>query len=252
MAGVGAVESLLKRDRLVVLASLAVVAAFAWVYLIALATQTAEMMRLKPWTPVDALLMFVMWAVMMVGMMVPSATPMILLYARVRRRRATGARPDVPTASFFLGYIAMWTGFSAAATTLQWALERAALLSPTMVSASPLLAGAVLILAGLYQVTPVKEACLNRCRSPIDFLSRRWRHGSWGAFVMGVEHGAFCVGCCWFLMGLLFVGGVMNLLWVAAIALFVLIEKVTPYGRLSSRVSGALLAVAGLFAIVQA
>jgi predicted metal-binding membrane protein len=261
---VGALESLLRRDRMIVLTCLAVVSAVAWAYLVVLGVQMAaatsdggssgmaDMVRLKPWTALDAALMLVMWAVMMVGMMVPSATPMILLYARVRRKRARGAWPYVPTGAFLLGYLVAWTGFSAMATALQWALEQAALLSPMMVSASPLFGGAVLISAGLYQVTPAKQACLRRCRSPVEFLSRHWRHGAWGAFVMGVVHGTFCVGCCWILMGLLFVGGVMNLLWVLAIAVFVLIEKVAPYGHLTGRVAGAVLAGAGLYLIVQA
>ena len=148
---------------------------------------------------------------MMVGMMLPSATPMVLLYARVCRKSLDMAAPD--TGAFVMGYVAVWTLFSAAATALQWGLEQAALLSPTMTSASPFFAGMVLVLAGLYQWTPAKQACLSRCRSPVEFLSTHWRPGAGGAFAMGLRHGAFCVGCCWALMALLFVGGVMNLLW---------------------------------------
>jgi predicted metal-binding membrane protein len=196
--------------------------------------------------------MFLMWAVMMVAMMVPSAAPMILLFAAIHRKQRERGRGFAPVSAFVAGYIAIWSAFSLAATLLQWGLEQAALLSPMMVGTSPMLGGGLLVVAGLYQWTPLKQACLRYCRSPIQFLSHGMRKGSGGAFVMGLEHGAYCVGCCWILMGLLFVGGVMNLLWVAAIAVFVLLEKVLPFGVLGGRVTGALLALAGLIVLFLA
>jgi predicted metal-binding membrane protein len=205
----------------------------------------------KPWGALDFLLMFLMWAIMMVAMMLPGATPMILLFAAINRKQRERGHPYAPLGAFVAGYIAVWSAFSMGATLLQWGLERAALLSPMMVSTSPLLGGGLLVVAGVYQWTPLKHACLKHCRSPLHFLSRGLRKGAGGALVMGLEHGAFCVGCCWFLMGLLFVGGVMNLLWVAAIAAFVLFEKVLPHGVLAGRLSGALLVLAGLLAIWQ-
>jgi predicted metal-binding membrane protein len=193
--------------------------------------------------------MFLMWTVMMVGMMTPAAAPMILLYAMVLRKRAKADSPLIPTAAFFAGYVAVWVAFSAAATGAQWGLERAALLSPMMISTSTIFAGIVLIVAGVYQWTPYKNVCLSRCREPVWFLSRIWRDGTAGAFRMGLVHGAFCLGCCWLLMALLFVGGVMNLLSVAAITVFVLVEKVAPFGRGIGRAAALGLVALGVFMI---
>ena len=257
-------ESLLKRDRVVLLAGLAGVTGLAWVYLLVTAAEMGGVadagamsameaaLRVKSWSGLDFLLMFLMWAVMMVAMMVPSAAPMILLFAAIHRKQRERGRSFAPVSAFVAGYIAIWSAFSLAATLLQWGLEQAALLSPMMVGTSPMLGGGLLVVTGLYQWTPLKQACLRYCRSPIQFLSHGMRKGSGGAFVMGLEHGAFCVGCCWILMGLLFVGGVMNLLWVAAIAVFVLLEKVLPFGVLGGRVTGALLALAGLIVLFLA
>ena len=252
-------EFVLKRDRTIVLTGLIGVTGLAWVYLFAMAAETGEMsmdgamaaLQVRPWGALDFLLMFLMWAVMMVAMMVPGAAPMILLFAAVNRKQRERGRPFAPVGAFVAGYIAVWSAFSALATLSQWGLEQAALMSPMMVGASPLLGGGLLVVAGIYQWTPLKHACLKHCRSPLHFLAHGMRKGTGGAFVMGLEHGAFCVGCCWVLMGLLFVGGVMNLLWVAAIAAFVLLEKVVPHGVLAGRLSGALLVLAGLFAAFQ-
>jgi predicted metal-binding membrane protein len=251
-----ATEKLLQRDRLVTLGGLAAIAGLAWAYLWALAAEMnmlsdvmAEMARLRPWTADDVGLMFVMWATMMVAMMAPSATPVILLYARVYRGRDNKTQSSAPTGAFFAGYIAVWVGFSLVMTLLQWGMEQAALLSPMMASTSPGLGGLVLIAAGVYQWLPAKNVCLSHCRSPVHFLSTHWRAGALGAFRMGLEHGLYCLGCCWALMLLLFVGGVMNLLWVAAIALFVLIEKVAPFGRAAGQV-GSLLLIAGGVAVI--
>lgn len=249
-------ERLLERDRAVVLGGLVGLTALSWAYMVYLAramgSSGAEMAapRIAGWGPVELALAFVMWAVMMVAMMVPSAAPMVLVFARVNRMRSRGGGrrgPLVPTAVFLAGYVAAWSAFSALATLAQWALHQAALLSPMMVATSPALGGALLVAAGVFQWTPLKHACLARCRSPLGFIMSRWREGSGGALAMGLEHGAYCVGCCWFLMGLLFVAGVMNLLWVALIAAFVLVEKVAPAPLWTSRAAGLLLTVWGLW-----
>jgi predicted metal-binding membrane protein len=252
-----------RRDRIAVLAELFGVTLLAWLYLVEMATGMVGMpasdmtgggaaMQLQPWTVRDAALMFAMWAVMMVGMMVPTAAPMTLVYAAVARKAAREGTVLAPTAVFVLGYVAMWTGFSAGATAAQWGLERAALLSPMLVTTSPTLGAALLIGAGIYQLTPFKNACLEHCRSPAYFISEHWRPGASGAFRMGLVHGAYCLGCCWILMGLLFFGGVMNLLWIAGITVFVLLEKVAPFGAWGGRVAGLVMIGTGLFAAIAA
>jgi predicted metal-binding membrane protein len=210
-----------------------------------------DMLGVRAWSPADAGLMFLMWAVMMVGMMVPSAAPMTLLYAGVARTAAAQGSPLAPTAVFVSGYLLMWTLFSVAATAAQWGLERAALLSPAMVGTSPVLGAAILIVAGAYQLTPLKASCLRHCRSPAHLLAHGWRDGLGGALRMGFEHGAYCLGCCWALMALLFVGGVMNLLWVAAIAVFVLVEKLVPHGAGGGRLAGVGLLATGVAMLVR-
>ena len=207
-------------------------------------------MALHPWTASDFAMMLLMWAVMMVGMMVPSATPMALVYASVARKARRQGTPVAPTFLFVGGYIIMWCLFSVGATAAQWALERAALLSPHMVATSPALGAVLLGAAGVYQLTPAKDACLRHCRAPAHFLAEHWRPGLAGALRMGLEPGAWCLGCCWILMALLFVGGVMNLLWVAAIALFVLLEKALPLGDRGGRVAGWAMLAAGAVAFL--
>jgi predicted metal-binding membrane protein len=205
-----------------------------------------EMPGLHEWEVTTVLLLFMMWAVMMVAMMVPSAAPMILTFLTVNRRRQATTRPLVPVGIFLLGYLAVWTAYSAVATLAQWGLHEAALLSSTMAATSPVLSGGLLLAAGVFQWTPLKRACLKGCRSPLSFLMSEWRDGTAGAFVMGLRHGAYCVGCCWVLMALLFVAGVMNLLWVAVIALFVMAEKILPRGDLIGHVAGIALVTAGI------
>jgi predicted metal-binding membrane protein len=185
----------------------------------------------------------------MVAMMIPSVTPMILLYASTIRRRDNKHNIMMLTCLFVLGYLAIWTGFSILATIAQWGLHTASLLSPMMVSTSPILGGVILIAAGIFQLTPLKHACLRHCRSPLGFLMTEWRDGESGAFVMGLKHGMYCVGCCWLLMVLLFVTGVMNLLWIAFIAIFVLIEKLVPIGDWVARSAGILLIGYGIWMI---
>jgi predicted metal-binding membrane protein len=202
--------------------------------------------ELHPWSARDALLTFFMWAVMMVGMMVPSAVPMSLLFAQVSRKAAAQGAAVVPTFVFASGYAMAWTLFSVGATALQWWLERTALLTPMLASASPGFGAALLAGAGLYQLSPWKNACLSHCRSPASFVATHWRPGRAGAFRMGLSHGLYCLGCCWILMGLLFFGGVMNLLWVAGLTIFVLVEKLAPRGALVARLAGiAMLVAAG-------
>jgi predicted metal-binding membrane protein len=255
-----ALESVLKRDRWIVAAGLAAVTLLAWIDLARMAISTrsicksmgdmVDMAGIHQWTWGDFALMFWMWVVMMVAMMLPSAAPMILLHARVYRTSVTTPHALAPTAVFASGYVVAWVAFSVVATSLQWGLERGALVSATMVSTSPLLGGVLLLVAGIYQWTPYKRACLRYCRSPVQFVATHWRRGTAGAFYMGLEHGAFCVGCCWALMGLLFLGGVMNFLWIAVIAFFVLLEKVVPRGAQGGRLSGGLMVTVGVLVVL--
>jgi predicted metal-binding membrane protein len=253
----------LHRERLIIGGCLAAMVILAWLYLFQ--TKTAMpgmdmtgmdmpgmvMLDLSKWGPATVLLLFVMWTVMMVAMMVPSATPMILTFLSVNQRRKAADRPYVPTAIFVFGYLAVWTAFSAAATFAEWGLHQAAMLSITMTATNKALNGGLLIAAGIFQWTPLKRACLKACRSPLSFLMSEWREGTAGAFVMGLRHGAYCTGCCWFLMALLFVAGVMNLLWVAVIAVFVMAEKISPKGEFLARVAGIALMIAGTLQLVH-
>jgi len=239
-----------QKQRIAVWTALVGLSALAWIYLIWLAYAMDMSMNgsmgVRPWTSMEFLMMFLMWAVMMVGMMVPTAIPMTLIYAAIARRAQEKGQFVAPTAMFVTGYVLIWTIFSLGATILQWGLDQAALLSPMMVTTSPALGAAILICAGIYQFTPAKNACLDRCRSPANFISDHWQAGSTGALKMGMHHGWFCIGCCWALMLLLFFGGVMNLLWIAVITLFVLLEKVLPAGVQGGRWSGGAMALAGL------
>jgi predicted metal-binding membrane protein len=245
-----------QRQRMAVWAALLGVAALAWIYLIRMAAAMAMPMDaplagVRPWTSGDFLMMFLMWTVMMVGMMLPSAIPMTLIYAGVARQAENQGQYVAPTVLFVNGYLLVWTAFSLAATLLQWALDQAALLSPMMVASSPALGAGILIVAGLYQFTPSKNACLDHCRAPARFISEHWRAGPSGGVRMGLHHGAYCLGCCWALMLLLFFGGVMNLLWIAAITLFVLLEKVLPAGAKGGRWTGVAMVAAGVVALFR-
>ena len=250
----GLLESILRRDRAVIAAALALLALLCWAYLFRLAAAPDHAMAMAPaighWSAADFLAMLAMWWVMMIGMMIPAAAPMILIHARVARQARERGTPFAPTAWFALGYLIAWLGFAAAATTLQWALESALLLNPMSARVAPGLGGALLVAAGLYQWTPLKDACLAYCQSPLGFIQRYGFRAERGAAVrLGLRHGAFCIGCCWALMILLFVGGVMNLLWIAAIAALVLAEKLAA-ARLIQRVSGIALIAAGVALLV--
>ncbi|MEJ1160074.1 DUF2182 domain-containing protein [Prosthecomicrobium sp. N25] len=203
------------------------------------------------WSASYGLLVFAMWWVMMAAMMLPSAWPMLLLFARVNRRSGTPADRLAATGLFGLGYLAAWGGFSLLATGLQAGLEQARLMSPMMVVDNVRLAGLVLLAAGLWQFTPFKARCLGRCRSPLAFLVDRWRDGAGGALRMGLEHGLWCLGCCWVLMALLFVGGIMNLYWIVGLAAFVLVEKNAPFGPAAGRVAGCTLVASGAWLLVR-
>ncbi|HEU4659188.1 MAG TPA: DUF2182 domain-containing protein [Pseudolabrys sp.] len=279
-----ALESVLRRDRMIVAAALAMLIAMAWVYIVALANSMASggmsmggmpmhesasmnmdanagttlggmlAPAFKPWTIVEFTTTFVMWAVMMVGMMMPSAAPMILIYARVGRQAALQGKPFAATGFFAGGYLLAWFLFSLAATGGQWALDRAALLTPMMATTSDVLGALVLIAAGLFQWTPVKDVCLKHCQAPLSFIQHHggFRRDALGSLAIGFRHGTYCVGCCWALMALLFVGGVMNVLWIAGLAIFVLLEKVIPLGRIVSRVAGVALTAWGMWLLVAA
>jgi predicted metal-binding membrane protein len=198
----------------------------------------SAMMQPAVWTPSYAALMFLMWWIMMVAMMLPSASPMILLFARIQRQQQEKGSPFVPTSVFTAGYLVTWGAFSVIAAGAQWGFERAGLLSAMMTSTSGLFAGVLLLAAGIYQLTPLKHTCLRHCRSPIQFITHHWRNGAGGALRMGIDHGAFCLACCWLLMALLFVGGVMNLYWIVGLALFVLLEKTIPAGHWLGSITG--------------
>ena len=244
-------ERIFRRDRALVIIALAALSLVSWIYLAILAADMAagdmslmgmEQMAtmgqamtqtMSGWTLTTFVLMALMWWIMMVGMMVPSAAPMILLFAMITRKQARDENPGLRIALFTAAYLLIWSAFSVAATLAQWALTEAALVSPMMVGTSRWLTIGLLLACGIYQLTPLKQACLGKCRSPLSFLMTKWLPGNLGALKMGLSHGAYCVGCCWLLMALLFVGGVMNLLWVALIAILVLGEKVMPRGGLA-------------------
>ncbi|MDQ3198533.1 MAG: DUF2182 domain-containing protein [Verrucomicrobiota bacterium] len=247
--------ALLKRDRTLIGAGVVLVTALAWWYTVDAARgmggMTMEMGRPDPnrWSSTSLLPLFAMWVVMMVAMMLPSATPMILTFAAVARNRRQRQQPYVPVMVFVAGYLAIWAGFSAAATLAQWLLHGAALLSPMMVSSSALFGGVLLLFAGIFQFTPLKRSCLTHCRAPLEFITAHWREGWGGAFGMGLEHGLFCTGCCWALMALLFVLGVMNLLWIAVLTVLVCLEKILPPRAFVRRGAGLLLALWGVWVL---
>jgi predicted metal-binding membrane protein len=210
-----------------------------------------QMSGFSEWGLPAVILLFLMWAVMMVAMMVPSAVPMIQGFLAVNERRRNSSRQLAPVGIFLMGYVVVWTSFSAVATLAQWGLHRAALLSSMMIATSPIVSGGLLLAAGIFQWTPLKRACLNGCRSPLSFLMGEWREGASGAFSMGLRHGAYCVGCCWALMALLFVVGVMNLVWVAVIALFVMAEKILPWGEFLGQLGGVAMVTAGIVVMTR-
>ena len=257
MAGATPLERVLRRDRAIVLVALTGLTLLAWGYM---AYEAWAMYRtgvcscaglkmsgpdLAPWSAWTLLPLFLMWAEMMVAMMIPTAAPMILTFAAVNRKRREQQGPYVPAGLFLLGYVIIWTGFSTFAAFGQWVLHGKALLSPMMVSTSPVFGGGLLIATGVFQWLPLKRSCLAHCRSPLGFIVTDWREGRAGALVMGLKHGAYCTGCCWLLMSLLFVAGVMNLWWIASISGLVLVEKVTRHGLHVARIAGVVMILWG-------
>ena len=265
-----ALERLLARDRRLIAVALAALVVLAWGYLLVLSKQMshdasmASMpgMRAMPNMPrlggatagaaQSIALTVLMWWTMMIGMMVPSAAPMVLLFGNVQRRQLAAESPRLRVALFTAGYLAIWGAFSLLAAVAQLALTKLGLLAPLDLTVTTWLGAVLVALAGVYQLTPLKNACLRRCRSPAEFLSSHWRRGNAGAIRMGIEHGLYCVGCCWLLMSLLFVVGVMNLVWVAVIAAFVLIEKLVPQGETTAKINGVALLALALFLALNA
>ncbi len=261
-------DRLLRGDRIAVAAFIAALGLGAWAWTIYLsrhmpglhpvATDMPGMdmpgmgMPLTPvWGLTEYLWLSSMWAVMMIAMMSPTAAPAVLLFARIARQRDQGGRLITPTAAFVSGYFTIWTLFSLGAALLQLLLHRGVLLTPMGATTSRFLGAGLLIAAGLYQWSPIKHSCLSACQSPLGFLTANWRAGTAGGFRMGVSHGLNCVGCCWLVMLLLFVAGVMNLLWVAALSVVVLIERLVPRGPLAARLAGAGFLVAGVWMLAR-
>jgi predicted metal-binding membrane protein len=243
-------ETALRHDRLSLAVVLIGIPLACWLWIVTMArdmygpmTGSSAWMMSMVWDTPRLLLLWAMWAAMMAAMMMPSAAPLVLLYAMSARRRGHESRPALAIYALAAGYLVVWGSFSVGATALQRGLSRLLLLTPMMEPATPVAGAVVLLIAGLYQLTPLKRACLRACRSPLDFLMRDWRMGPSGAFQMGLRHGLYCLGCCWALMLLLFAGGVMNLAVIVALTAWVIVEKLAPFGEQSARVSGALLVV---------
>jgi predicted metal-binding membrane protein len=247
-AGTGTLLSRYSRHTLLVVALTVIGWAFlVWIVLDMDHPFARLTMPMTPdWSAANAFAVWLMWAVMMAAMMLPSALPMILTFVDLSVRGGERARGR----AFVAAYLAVWFAFSAGAVVLQWGLQRLGWVDPMIVSTSTLLTGALLLIAGVYQFSPLKRTCLSRCRTPIGFLLGEWRPGTVGAFRMGVNHGVFCVGCCWALMALLFVGGVMNLAWVAALSIAVALEKMVPRGERIATVLGVALIAAGAYRLI--
>ncbi|HEY3458859.1 MAG TPA: DUF2182 domain-containing protein, partial [Bryobacteraceae bacterium] len=250
-------ESALRYDRTPVIVLLVLLPLISWMWIVIMArdmygpmTGAGAWMMTAQWDIPHLLLLWAMWAVMMTGMMLPSASPMLLLFGAIARRSAQESAA-LRIYALAAGYLTVWTVFSLGATALQRVLAALLLVSPMMEITNSAAGAMLLLIAGVYQLTPMKYACLRTCQSPLGFLMSRWRNSLSGAFRMGIEHGAYCVGCCWALMLLLFVGGVMNLAVIAALTVFVAFEKLAPFGVHGARISGVLLIAAGFWMIVR-
>lgn len=241
-----------RRDRWLVLLGMGGVSLLSWAYMLDAAKPAHQAMAMPVSSPWDAgllVLSLVMWSVMMIAMMLPTATPMVLSFTRIQYGRQPAVRAVRLTWLFMAGYLLAWIGFSLIAAVAQWTLYSLGLMSSAMGRATPFLGGILLMSAGLFQWSGLKEACLTYCQSPLNFLLNQWRPGGWGALNMGLRHGMFCVGCCWLLMLLMFVGGVMNLVWIAAITVYVLAEKLLPGMRRYGRAMGVLLVAVGILQV---
>ena len=239
-----------KRDRFWVHAAIAVLAVLAWTYTVYLGLRNTLAPMFMGWSVTDFFFMFVMWAVMMFAMMLPSITPAVMVFGRVQEKRSVFGRPNVPILAFVAGYLIVWAGFSLIATFANWGLHASGTMTGMMGRVGPLVGGTMLMAAGVFQWTNAKSTCLEHCRSPVGFLTQNWREGTAGAVLMGLTHGIYCLGCCWLLMLLLFVFGVMNLTWIAVLALVVLAEKTLPFGRQISRILGAVFLIWGLALVI--
>jgi predicted metal-binding membrane protein len=252
-----ALGRVLRRDRRLVIIALLLVTALALGYTLWLASgfDMSGMMSpdFLPWSARHFFFMLTMWVVMMIGMMTPSVTPMVLLYMQIARQGAARQQPFAPAGWFVGGYLIAWTAFAAAATLLQWLLEWRAIVTPMMAGTSRTLGGLILIAAGVYQWLPAKQACLSQCRAPLSFVQRHggFQSSARGSLRLGVQHGAYCIGCCWMLMALLFAFGVMNLLWIAGLMVLVLLEKLIPHARVVTRVIGFAAVAAGAVLILR-
>lgn len=252
------IESLLQSEQLLAFSCLAIVIVISWAYMLHMSWKMSgiggdiTLACLVHWGPEDIAHSLMMWATMMVAMMFPSAAPMILMFTIVNRQRGKTQRPLMPTGLFVLGYFLVWTSYSVLAALAQWGLHVAALLSHHLVITSPLLGGILLVAAGIFQWTPLRDACMSKCRSPLGFLLAEWREGRRGALIMGLRHGVNCVGCCWLLMLLSFVLGIMNMVWMTILTVFMLVEKTYPRGQWVSRTAGLILVVWGLWVAAEA
>jgi predicted metal-binding membrane protein len=251
-------ESLLRRDRWLIGGALASAIALCWAWIVPMARDMygamagpSVWMMTDRWDFAHLSLLFAMWVVMMAGMMLPSAAPTLFLYAGVIRKSPDGERAAAHVYAFAGGYLLVWTAFSLVATVGQRVLANLLLLTPMMEARGRAVGGALLMVAGLYQLTPFKRTCLKSCRSPVAFIAQHWKRGVAGGFRLGLAHGTYCLGCCWALMLLLFVGGVMNLWWIGALTVFVLLEKLAPLGAQGGRLSGLLIIALGLWNLVQ-
>lgn len=270
MAQKSVLESVLQKEKGILISCLVIIILISWIYILSGAgmgmdilkmtlpnTKQMQSMNESPslmnmdfmapavWNTQYIILMFFMWWIMMIAMMLPSASPTILLHAQVIRKNYSREKYLVPTIIFTLGYIFSWGVFSMIATYTQWRLESLGLLSSMMSSNNIILGSSLLLMAGIYQLTPFKHACLQHCRNPMQFLTKYWRNGMRGAFQMGLHHGIYCLGCCWFLMALLYVGGVMNLFWISGLAIFVLLEKTIQSGYRLAKITGIFLILWG-------
>jgi predicted metal-binding membrane protein len=253
-----ALERAVIHDRRVVVASLALVAGACWAWIVPMARDMygsmsgpSAWMMTGSWNAAHLALLFAMWTAMMIGMMLPSAAPTLLVYGMVARRSDGASDAVLRVHLFAAGYLTAWTAFSAAATVAQRAFTHADVLSPMMELRAPLASGLLLVVAGVYQLTPLKRACLQACQSPAVFLAAHWRRGRMGAFRIGLVHGGYCLGCCWALMLLLFAGGVMNLTVIVGLTVFLLVEKLLPPAFQSGRFSGVVLLAAGLYVALK-
>lgn len=253
------IERIVKRDGVIITLGLAGIAAISWMYMFNMAgimmnmdggTRICCNPHIHAWNSLNVFLIFSMWTVMMIAMMVPSESPTVLMFAAINRERHRLRQPFVSTGTFLLGYLVAWTMFSAFASLTQLGLQTATLLSNAMVINSSILGGTLLVVTGIFQWTQLKYACLSRCRSALGFLLNEWREGITGALIMGFKRGVYCIGCCWLLMGLMFVAGVMNLLWMVIITVFVFFEKVIPGGFWISRITGLFLIVGGIWMVL--